>query len=227
MADITATTSLSQYQAVVVADPFPVHRAAIASLLRVAGAADEVAEADSPQAALEAVRRTGASLLVTDVDLTGPGDGIRLCRQVKRLALAPRVLVFTGAGDPAVVAACLAGGADGFVHRSASAQQLVRAVESLSAGRPVWHLRENQTQAAAALGQPRVLGMTAREQEILGLLLGRFSNDEIAEELQLARQTVKNHVSNVLNKLGVANRRELLNTRGTASSPFTPSLRAS
>ncbi|MGW4567911.1 response regulator [Streptomyces sp. NPDC004561] len=206
--------SLSRYRVAVVADPFPVSRTAVASLLRHSGALDDAREADSGQTAVELVRRLGADLLVTDVDLAGRGDGVRLCHQVKRLSRPPSVLVFTGADDPAVVAACLTGGADGFVHRSASPERLVHAVETLAVGRPVWYLRGQREEPPRGPAQPRVPGMTAREQQVLGLLLARCSNDEIAAELHVARQTVKNHVSNVLRKLGVANRRELLAGQG-------------
>ena len=212
-----STSSLSRHRVAVVADPYPISRAAVASLLRHSGALDDAQEAGSRQSALDLVRRLRVELLVTDVDLTGRGDGVHLCHQVKRLPRPPAVLVFTGAEDPAVVAACLAGGADGFVHRSASPERLVHAVETLAVGRPVWYLRGQPDDVAAERGQPRVPGMTAREQQVLGLLLGRYSNDEIAAELHLARQTVKNHVSNVLRKLGVANRRELLTARGALS----------
>lgn len=205
--------TLSARHIAVIADPFPISRAAVASLLRRSGAVDEAEEAKTGQGALDLVRRLRADMLVTEVDLAGRGDGVQLCRQVKGLARPPTVLMFTGADDPAVVAACLAGGADGFVHRTASPERLVRAVEALAAGRHVWYLREHAGLAPESGTQPRVPGMTAREQQILGLLLGRYSNDEIAAELHLARQTVKNHVSNVLAKLGVANRRELLARR--------------
>ncbi|MEV0975835.1 response regulator transcription factor [Streptomyces sp. NPDC049915] len=205
--------TLSARHIVVIADPYPISRAAVASLLRHSGAVDEAQEAESGQGALDLVRRLRADMLVTEVDLAGRGDGVQLVRQVKKLARPPTVLMFTGADDPAVVAACLAGGADGFVHRSASPERLVRAVETLAAGRSVWYLREHAGLVPEPGTQPRVPGMTAREQQILGLLLGRYSNDEIAAELHLARQTVKNHVSNVLTKLGVANRRELLARR--------------
>ncbi|MFJ9816682.1 response regulator [Streptomyces sp. NPDC101151] len=219
MAQDDATASLSRHRVAVVADPFPISRTAVASLLRHSGALDDAHEADSRPGALELVRRMRADLLVTDVDLTGRGDGVHLCHQVKQLARPPSVLVFTGADDPAVVAACLTGGADGFVHRSASPERLVHAVETLAVGRPVWYLRgqPEETPAFAGHGQPGVPGMTAREQQVLGLLLGRYSNDEIAAELHVARQTVKNHVSNVLRKLGVANRRELLASQGAVN----------
>ena len=203
------TASLSRHRVAVVADPFPISRTAVASLLRHSGALDEAHEADGGPGALELVRLTRADLLVTEVDLAARGDGVHLCHQVKRLPRPPSVLVFTGTDDPSVVAACLAGGADGFVHRSASPERLVHAVETLAVGRPVWYLRGRPEEPRVA-PESRVPGMTAREQQVLGLLLGRYSNDEIAAELHVARQTVKNHVSNVLRKLGVANRRELL-----------------
>ncbi|MFC9927153.1 LuxR C-terminal-related transcriptional regulator [Streptomyces sp. NPDC127190] len=210
MAQDDATSALSRYRVAVVADPFPVSRTAVASLLRHSGALDDAREADSGPAAVELVRRLRADLLVTDVDLVARGDGVHLCHQVKRLSRPPSVLVFTGADDPAVVAACLTGGADGFVHRSASPERLVHAVETLAVGRPVWYLRERGQEPPQPPDGARAPGMTSREQQVLGLLLARYSNDEIAAELHVARQTVKNHVSNVLRKLGVANRRELL-----------------
>ncbi|MEV0092285.1 response regulator transcription factor [Streptomyces sp. NPDC050738] len=219
MADHYPMSSLSAHRTVVVADPHPVSRAAVSSLLVHAGAADTTEEAGSSEGALAAVLRSRPDLLITEVDLAGHGhgDGIRLCRRIKGLAHPPRVLVFTGADDPSVVAACLASGADGFVHRSATAERVVRAVETLAAGRPVWYLREQHADGSGTPGTPgsctRVPGMTAREQQILGLLLGRLSNDEIAAELHLARQTVKNHVSKVLTKAGVSSRRELLAPR--------------
>jgi DNA-binding NarL/FixJ family response regulator len=214
-------TSLSQHRSVVVADPFPISRGAVAQLLRRCGGADDVAETGDPDGALEAVRRRGAGMVLTDVDLTAEGDGVRLCARLKRLAHPPAVLMFAGSNDPSVVARCMTAGADGFVHRSATPERLVRAVESVAVGRPVWFLGETARERAAGdvhAAAPRH-GMTAREQQVLGLLLGRYSNDEIAAELHLARQTVKNHVSSVLQKLGAANRRELLSAGWHTPAP--------
>lgn len=65
--------------------------------------------------------------------------------------------------------------------------------------------------------------MTRREEEVLGLVLRRWSNDEIAQELFLAPQTVKNYVSRVLAKLGVSSRRELFRSlRPSAGSRCPP-----
>ncbi|MET9496561.1 response regulator transcription factor [Streptomyces sp. NPDC006552] len=210
MADPDPSQGLARYRTAVVADPFPVSRRAVASLIRHSGAVDEAEQASGRQEAFELVRRLRADVVISDVDLERRGDGLVLCRQAKRLATPPAVLIFTGADDPAVVAACLASGADGFVHRTASPERLRQAVDTLAAGRPVWYLREHAHPGPRDEEPARIPGLTAREQQVLGLLLGRYSNDEIAGELHLARQTVKNHVSNVLQKIGVASRRDLL-----------------
>jgi DNA-binding NarL/FixJ family response regulator len=206
---------LSRYRTVVVADPFPLSRNALAALLRRSGSADVVVEVGDAGAALRGIRERRTDLLVTNPDLTAPGDGIALCEQVKALARPVSVLVFSASSDPGLMARCMIAGADGFVHRSADARQLLHSVELLAAGRGAWFLGPDRgdrpPQALLQAYEPQLdVRLTAREQEVLGLLLARRSNDEIAAELHLARQTVKNHVSNVLGKLGVANRRELL-----------------
>lgn len=207
---------LSRFRAVVVADPFPLSRTALAALLlRRAASADAVLEAGDPAEALRGVRERRADLLVTAPDLAAPGDGIQLCEQVKALARPVAVLVLSASDDPGLMARCMIAGADGFVHRSADARQLLQSVEQISAGRGAWFLGP-QRGGRLPRSRPEVreppldVRLTAREQQVLGLLLARYSNDEIAAELYLARQTVKNHVSSVLGKLGVANRRELL-----------------
>lgn len=213
MAGTDRRPELLRGRTAVVADPFPVSRQAVASLIRHSGAVDDAAQAAGRAAAFELVRRLHADIVISDVDLEHRGDGLALCRQAKRLPVPPTVLIFTGADDPSVVAACLASGADGFVHRTASPERLLQAVDTLAAGRPVWYLREHPLEAAREEGPSRVPGLTGREQQVLGLLLGRYSNEEIASELHLARQTVKNHVSSVLHKIGVASRKELLVSR--------------
>ncbi|GHE12661.1 response regulator [Streptomyces alanosinicus] len=213
MAEADRGPGLSRHRTAVVADPFPVSRQAVASLIRHSDAVDVAEQAGDQRAALELLRRLRADVVISDVDLERRGAGLALCRQAKRLPDPPTVLIFTGADDPAVVAAALASGADGFVHRTASPERLLQAVDTLAAGRPVWYLREHGPGAARDNTTSRIPGLTAREQQVLGLLLGRYSNDEIAGELHLARQTVKNHVSSVLQKIGVASRKDLLISR--------------
>ncbi|GAA2156238.1 response regulator transcription factor [Kitasatospora kazusensis] len=194
-----------------VVDQWPLARWAVSGLLRDAGLVDSVAVASSAEGAWHLSQETTPDLVVTDCDLRAPWDGIRLGRRLKSLTHAPLVLVYTERSELSVVIECLRGAADGFVHRSVDTAALVEAVQRLIDGRHVWLTsqetpRDEENWLEADLQQD---GMTVREREVLGLLLRRYSNDEIADELHLARQTVKNYVSTVLQKLEVSSRREL------------------
>jgi DNA-binding NarL/FixJ family response regulator len=199
-------------QRVVVIDPWPLLRDAVAGLLTDAEAARVVGVARSGAEGWELCRTLGPDLVITDADLLAPGDGIRLGHRLRSLARPPQVLVYSGSNEPSVVVECLGGAADCFVHRSAEPELLLSAVRGLAGGRPTWFVGE-QGQGAPArddlVDGALLRAMTSREQEVLGLLLRRYSNEEIAGELCLARQTVKNYVSSVLQKLELSSRREL------------------
>ncbi|MFI1106833.1 MULTISPECIES: response regulator transcription factor [Streptomyces] len=209
---------------IVVVDPFPLSRRALVGLLRDRDGGQVVGEAGSRQEALEECALRLPDVVITDIDLLGPADGIRLCEQVKRLAVPPLVLVYSGTAAPGALAECLTHGADSFVHRTAPVERLISAIDLLFEGKPLWYFGElTPGTHTATLPCETVNGLlTPREQQILGLLLRRHSNEEIAEDLHLARQTVKNYVSNILQKLGVSSRRELL----TGKIPTQPAARA-
>lgn len=208
----------------VVVDPSPLMRATIADLLLDACVANVVGEASNWHNGLALCRETGAQLLITDVTLAAPEDGISLCRQVKRMSSPPQVLMFASCNHSASIAACLMNGVDSFIHRSAPASVLLDAVRAMIEDRPLWFMGQQPDERADARAcghvPPDVL--TERELEVLDLALRRYSNGEIADTLSLAHQTVKNYVSNVLQKLGVSNRRELLFTYGFANDSPQP-----
>lgn len=202
-------------------------RGTISDLLRDACVADVVGEAGNWRSGLDLCRGTGAQLLITDLTIAAPEDGISLCRQVKLIPSRPSVLMFSSRNDSASIAACMMNEVDSFVHRSAPASVLLDAVRALTEGRPVWSLGTRPKEAGhlGLVGEqipPNVL--TQRELEVLGLVLQRYSNGEIADTLRLAHQTVKNYVSNVLQKLGAANRRELLFSYGFGTPAAEPEL---
>lgn len=138
------------------------------------------------------------------LDLYLPGmDGITLLREHLHRPR-PRVLMLTTVGRAAEIQRALAAGADGFVLKDATGEELAAAVRGAHAG--VTTLSASAGRLLARARPPGLEALTAREREVLDLVAEGLSNQDIARTLGLAERTVKAHVSNVLAKLGVTSR---------------------
>jgi NarL family two-component system response regulator LiaR len=196
---------------VLLVEDHPSMRFAISAAVRLSGAGEVVGESDNAKEALKLVLALQPDLVVLDLRLKRETDGAELCRDIKGVPEAPRVLVYTSYSAPADIELCLLAGADGFVHKSVPHEVLVRALEKTGAGEPVGLVGEAPEQARARLeGLATGPPLTAREKEILNLVLRRYSNERIAQELHLSMPTVKTHMRNILRKRRAKNRWELL-----------------
>ncbi|MFI6395130.1 response regulator [Nonomuraea sp. NPDC050540] len=138
------------------------------------------------------------------LDLYLPGmDGITLLREHLPRPR-PRVLMLTTVGRAGEIQRALAAGADGFVLKDATGEELAAAVRGAHAG--VTTLSASAGRLLARARPPGLEALTAREREVLDLVAEGLSNQDIARTLGLAERTVKAHVSNVLAKLGVTSR---------------------
>lgn len=194
---------------VLVVDHHPVVRYALSSLLdtRVAW----TAEAATSDEAWNAVKTSRPGVVVLELELDGATSGADLCQRVKAMDNAPRVVVFTGDTSPGAVVSAISAGADSFLHKSVGSSELVDAVVRTYNGQRMWILGKNEREhidvrSVTPDGLPAI---TRREEQVLSLVLRRYTNEEIASELSLASQTIKNQVSSALRKLGVSGRREL------------------
>jgi DNA-binding NarL/FixJ family response regulator len=162
----------------------------------------------------EAVRL--AAELEPDVillDLVMPGvDGVAAMELLGRAGSTARVLVVTSFTDRRMIVPAIRAGARGYVYKDVDPRALAAAVRSVHAGHV---LLEPEVVAALVEGGAAVSGagrasdatpLTAREREVLVLIAQGRANREIARSLVLAEKTVKTHVSNILMKLGVADR---------------------
>ncbi|RMB82320.1 response regulator transcription factor [Streptomyces shenzhenensis] len=123
-----------------------------------------------------------------------------------------RVVLYSRDNTPRSVVNCIRGGAAGFVHESCPPESIVKGLHDVLSGRSFWHLGVDESERAPAAQRVDTGGqwkLSGREEEILGLLLRRRSNEEIAHELCLTQQTVKNYASRVFHKVGVSGRKEL------------------
>jgi DNA-binding NarL/FixJ family response regulator len=199
---------------VLLVDDQALFREALATLLEVRAEMEVVGEAGDGAAALEQ-----AALLRPDVvlmDLHMPVlDGIAATRRLKVERPEVRVLALTTFDDDEDVFAALRAGAVGYLLKDVSSDRLVEAVLAAARGESVLQpsvaakvvARFAQLpDDAAPRPQPLVVPLSDRELEVLRLLADGGSNREIATALFLAEGTVKNHVTNVLAKLGARDR---------------------
>jgi DNA-binding NarL/FixJ family response regulator len=198
----------------VLADDHEVVRVGLRSLLELAGDIELVAEASSGQEAVERVVATRPDVLLLDVRMPR-GDGFFVLEELARLGAPTATLVLTTFDDGDLALQAIGRGARGYLLKDVKLTQLVSAVRTLAAGGTLLspgvseqarlRLAEATPRAESALeATPET--MTPREREILRLLAGGYSNREIAQALHVAEGTVKNHVSNILAKMGVRDR---------------------
>jgi DNA-binding NarL/FixJ family response regulator len=159
----------------------------------------------------------GVDVILLDLYLPG-ADGVRVLRQLReRFPDRPaRVLMLTTIGRAAEIRRALVAGADGFVLKDATGDELAAAVRgvhsgvtalSSSAADALWRESDDEpSEDRTDLAAARVATLTPREREILSLLGRGLNNQDIARDLYLAERTVKTHVSNVLAKLQVSSR---------------------
>jgi len=187
-------------------------RQGIRSLLELSDEIRVVAEAADGIQALDVVPKVKPDVVLLDMRMPGMSGLDVLNALAARNALPPTIILTTFDDDQLVLAG-LKAGARGYLLKDVSLDQLVDAVKAVAAGgslvAPVVTQRllsglERMHNDFTSLDRPDPL--TERETEILRLMAGGYSNKEIANSLSVAEGTVKNHVSNILSKLGVRDR---------------------
>ncbi len=131
-----------------------------------------------------------------------------------------RVVVYSWASDRAVVEDVLRRGAHGYVCKSASALELVGALERVCRGDVVRVPDNGSTDAAGRDWPGRAAGLTEREAEIVGLIASGLSNQEIADRAYLSINSVKTYIRTAYRKIGVSRRSQAV--RWAISQGFLP-----
>lgn len=195
---------------VVVVDDHHLFRQGLRELLQEEGL-EVVGEASDGSEAVRVVGETAPDVVVMDLHMPGM-SGLEAVREISRLSPAAWVLMLTVSSADEDVAEAIVAGACGYLLKDAPVEQVVDGVRAAARGEALL----SSSVAARLLarlrgdGDPASVGarpeLTDREREVLALIAAGKDNGEIAEELFVSPQTVKNHVSNVLEKLQVENR---------------------
>lgn len=198
---------------VLLADDHAVVRKGIREFLEMEGMIQVVAEAGSGDAALQLAREHKPAVAVLDIQMPGL-SGIEVARAIRAEGLAIGILILTAFDDLPYIKAVLATGANGYVLKTAEAQDIVDAVKAVNEGQSVLSPQISQTLIQTFTrgggGRPvdAVEPLTERELAVLGLAGRGLTNKAIGVELEISDRTVQAHLANVYAKLQVASRTE-------------------
>lgn len=197
---------------VVLVDDQTLVRQGLRSLLELTDDISVIAEAADGEAAIPCILDAKPDVLLIDVRMP-KRSGVEVIAELQARSLLPPTIILTTFDEDDILLDSLRAGAKGYLLKDVSFDQLTLAIRTVAAGqtliqpslteRVVRTLSKNKTEFPS-IEKPEPL--TKREIEILRLLAGGYKNREIAHVLGAAEGTVKNHISSILNKLGVKDR---------------------
>ena len=187
-------------------DDHAVVREGLRAFLRLQPDIEVCGEASDGGRAVELAESLRPDVIVLDLVMPD-GDGLSALRALRGRAADARVLVLTSYADDAQLFAAMEAGAAGYMLKDVDPDTLAAAIRDVAAGRPALHpqvARRLMRQSGEA--RPSFASLTARERDVLRLVVEGLANKEIAARLRIGEKTVKTHVSRVLDKLGVGDR---------------------
>ncbi len=203
-------TSSINIMRVLLADDHAIVRAGIRQFLERAGDIQVIAEADDGDMAKELIQRDLPDVAVLDIRMP-KSSGIDVTRWVRANFPTMGVLVLTAYDDDPYVVAVLQAGANGYVMKTASPDEIVEAVRDVYAGKSVLDPVVTQ-KLLAHISQPgstyQVEQLTERELEVLTLVARGYTNKAIGVQLDISDRTVQGHLAHVFNKLQASSRTE-------------------
>jgi two-component system, NarL family, response regulator LiaR len=191
---------------VLIVDDHSVVREGLRAFLRLQDGIEVVGEAGGADEAVVEAAESQPDVVLLDLVMPA-GNGVSAIRGLLDAVPGIRVLVLTSFADDAQIFAATAAGAAGYLLKDIDPEALAAAIRDVHEGRPALHpsVAARLMRRGGALG-PSHHDMTARERDVLRLMVEGLANKQIAQRLGIGEKTVKTHVSRVLAKLGVADR---------------------
>jgi two-component system response regulator DevR len=192
-------------------DDHEVLRLGLRTLFSEAGGFQVVGEAGTSAQAIADAARLKPDVILMDVRLPD-GSGVDACRTIRAARTETRILFLTSFADDDAVLATILAGAQGFLLKEVSSEELLKAVRTVATGRSILDsavtqrvLARIQTQVGAS-GESKSERLSPQEQRVIALVAEGKTNKEIGASLTLSDKTVEHYLSNVFQKLHVTRR---------------------
>ena len=207
-------TKAKQVVRILVADDHAIFRDGLRKLLEVADDVQIVGEASNGVECVKMLQKLKPDILLLDLRMPEK-DGLGVLEEVNFDSLPTRVIVLTAAEDDRDVVRAMRLGARGVVLKQSASDLLLKSIRKVSDGE-IWLDNRMTAEVIDAFKKSSESGqrrekplLSDREKEIVQLVAQGFRNREIGEKLFISEQTVKNHLHNIFDKLGVSDRLEL------------------
>ena len=195
---------------VVLADDHAVVRKGIREFLTEPGDIAVIAEASNGDEAIALLEQTKPDVAVLDIQMP-KRSGIDVCRHVRAQHWPIGILILTAYDDDPYVFAVLQAGANGYVLKTADADDIIQAVRDVHEGKSALDpviARKLMAQLAGRAENKPIETLTPRETDVLKLAARGYTNKAIGAQLHLSDRTVQGHLANIYGKLHVATRTE-------------------
>ncbi len=202
---------------ILIADDHPILRDGLRKLLEAEPGFEVVGEAADGGEAVQLVQKVKPDILLLDLAMPKM-PGLETLRELMGSAASVRTILLTAAIEKRQIVEALQLGARGIVMKESATEVLLKSIRSVMAGQ-YWIGRESvsnlvktlQDLAASGGEEPRrkTFGLTPREKEVITSIVSGYTNRDIAQKFSISEQTVKHHLTNIFDKLGVSSRLEL------------------
>ncbi len=191
---------------ILIADDHPVVREGLQGLLSIKPGFEVIGTAEDGEEAVLQARLLQPDVIVMDLEMPRK-NGLEAIQEIRAANANAKILVVTSFTEDKKIFAALDAGALGCLLKDSSPQELIRAIRDVNRGEMALHpaiarklLNQQNKQDDAETS------LTDREIEVIKLVAQGLDNPEIAEKLVISLPTVRSHVTNILNKLGLSNR---------------------
>ncbi len=198
---------------ILIADDHTLFRDGLRALLNSIAQVQVVGEAARGEEAIARAESLQPDVILMDIQMPGV-NGIEATRQILRASPHIGIIMLTMFEDDDSVFAAMRAGARGYILKGADQAEMVRAIRAVANGEALFSAAIAKRMMSYFAAVPKTVTafpeLTEREGEILNLIAQGLNNTEIAERLVLAPKTVRNHISNIFNKLQVADRAQAI-----------------